>query len=178
MTTSGGRKAASGRERVAPATAEEAIRRAREHGRQAIAEAAAALRCLLDAASLATTGVPSEAQAGLRRAADWLARAESLARESGGARWMEDVAAALDAEIARWEASSRDDPEARAVLRAFLGVREILWEVGLRPRAERSRRSARPPAAAEPSPRAPSEPSERLHPIGARRLERVTVQRG
>ncbi|MGH7286571.1 MAG: hypothetical protein ACREI8_00945, partial [Myxococcota bacterium] len=46
--------------------------------------------------------------------------------------------------IARWEERARQDGEARAVLRAFLGVRELLWEFGIRrpdepaaPRAER-----------------------------------------
>jgi hypothetical protein len=39
---------------------------------------------------------------------------------------------ALDEEIARWELRSREDPNARSVLRAFLGVREILWEVSAR----------------------------------------------
>ncbi len=39
---------------------------------------------------------------------------------------------ALDAEISRWETRAQDDPEARAVLRAFLGLRELLWEFGLR----------------------------------------------
>ena len=39
---------------------------------------------------------------------------------------------ALDAEIARWELRSREDPNARSVLRAFLGVREILWEISAR----------------------------------------------
>ena len=35
-------------------------------------------------------------------------------------------------EIERWEARSARDPDARAVLRAFLGLRELLWELGLR----------------------------------------------
>ena len=42
---------------------------------------------------------------------------------------------ALDAEIARWETKARQDADARAVLRAFLGVRELLWELGMRPSA-------------------------------------------
>ncbi|MDZ7632890.1 MAG: hypothetical protein U5K74_16510 [Gemmatimonadaceae bacterium] len=46
---------------------------------------------------------------------------------AGGMRWTDDQAL---------EMRARHDPEARAVLRAFLGVREILWEFGLRPRAE------------------------------------------
>jgi len=184
------RDAQAERESPAPASVEEAIARAREHGRLALAEAAAAARCLLDAAALATTGAPSEAHAGLRRAADWLARGESLARDASGRRaqrWMQEVAGALDAEIARWEASSRDDPEARAVLRAFLGVREILWEIGLRPQAagggaqrgdaERSSSGrAANAAAAVDATREASDTNEPLRRSGAR-LERVPVQR-
>jgi len=52
-------------------------------------------------------------------------------------------AVALDAEIARWEKRAAADGDARAVLRAFLGLRELLWEVGVRPRPE----PAAPPAA-------------------------------
>ena len=174
MTTSDDSGGGARRESAAPASAEEALARAREHARLALAEAAAALRCLLDAASLAATGAPAEAQTGLRRAAEWLARVEALTREVGERRWLEEVAAALDAEIARWEASSRDDPEARAVLRAFLGVREILWEIGLRPRDRR--RGGAPPASSEP--RAAADSSAPLPRVGARRLERVTIQRG
>jgi hypothetical protein len=95
---------------------------------------------------------------------------------------MDEVAAALDAEIARWEASSRDDPEARAVLRAFLGVREILWEVGLRPLtrdgAGARGPSARPAEGIDPHPPRPAESSGSLRRAGSRRIERVTVQRG
>ncbi len=61
----------------------------------------------------------------------------------------------LDDEIGRWETRGRDDPEARAVLRAFLGVREILWEFGLRPsRAER--RESGPPEPPRHEPSAPA----------------------
>ena len=168
------------RESPRPASVEEAVARAREHGRLALAEVAASARCLLDAVSLATTSAPSEAHAGLRRAADWLARAESLARDASGRRaqrWMREVAGALDAEIARWEASSRDDPEARAVLRAFLGVREILWEIGLRPRAERGPAGARGARAAGAAQREASDANEPLRRSGGARLQRVPVQR-
>jgi hypothetical protein len=35
---------------------------------------------------------------------------------------------AIDQQIDLWEARSRSDPDARRVLRAFLGLREIIWE--------------------------------------------------
>ena len=107
-----------------------------------------ALRALVDAASLAATGAPSDAHAALTGASAWLdGIADQLQTGAGrlAAPWLDAVAHVLDAEIARWETRGRDDPEARAVLRAFLGVREILWEFGLRPSADmgNERRAAR-----------------------------------
>ena len=46
---------------------------------------------------------------------------------------------ALDTEITRWEKRAKDDPEARVVLRAFLGMREILWELSTPPGRQRPR---------------------------------------
>jgi hypothetical protein len=123
-----------------PADATEALLRARDHARAAARESVATLQALLDAASLATTGVPAGARPELSlvtRALDELV--EGLGRpRAEGSRLLEAVAEALDAEIARWEARAADDTEARAVLRAWLGLRELLWELGVR----RSRRGA------------------------------------
>jgi len=109
----------------------EALDRAARHGRAAAAEASAAARALLDAASLAASGKPAD-QGHLAAMVEVLHGAE---------RWLEpdptrdgalfeSVLEALDVEIARWETRSREEPEARAVLRAFLAVREVLWEIG------------------------------------------------
>lgn len=121
-----------------PRSAEEALDRARRHGLTAFAEGVAALRALVDAASLASTGVVGAAHAPLADVLRWVDAAGMRARsEAGvpGALWVDTVADALDDEIERWETRARQDPEARAVLRAFLGVREILWEFGVRPHA-------------------------------------------
>jgi hypothetical protein len=130
-----------------PRSADEALARARRHALAALAESVQALRALVDAASLAATGAPSDAHASLSGASAWLDQiAERMQANAGraGAPWLDAVARVLDDEIGRWETRGRDDPEARAVLRAFLGVREILWEFGLRPsRAER--RESGPP---------------------------------
>ena len=100
-------------------------------------------------------GAPSDAHASLARRARVL---DEIAEQIAGRRrtsrerpLLDALADALDAEIARWETRGRDDPEARAVLRAFLGVREMLWEFGLRP--------SRPSERAEPR-----EPSRRAAP--------------
>lgn len=115
-----------------PANALEALERARRHGRQAVAEALCAMHALLDAASLATTGLPAEGQRGLALAARSLDDLAGAFAEGEGASLLGAVADALDAEIGRWEERAAQDPDARAVLRAYLGVRELLWELGVR----------------------------------------------
>jgi hypothetical protein len=160
-----------GPERDAPASAEEALARARRHARCALSEAVAAAHALLDAAALATNGAPARSTRALAPIARLLDGVEQgLAPDSGAASapLLNAFAEALDAEIARWEARSRDDAEARAVLRAFLGVRELLWELGLRRRdaAPESGGAARAPGAVA-SPRA-----VRRRP----RVERVPVE--
>jgi hypothetical protein len=45
---------------------------------------------------------------------------------------LDSISEALDTEIARWEERAGNDIEARAVLRAFIGLRELLWEFGVR----------------------------------------------
>jgi hypothetical protein len=118
------------------ATVDEALRRAGIHARAALGESLLAVRALMDAASLAAAGVPSDEQrrlAGLASALDALAA--RLVAEEDGASLLAAVFEALDEEIQRWEARSREEPGARPVVRAFLGLREILWELGVRPDA-------------------------------------------
>lgn len=166
----GGRARRSPRARAAPpARLEEALARARDHARAAAAEAAHAARALLDAAALGATGVPAAGHEPLRGAVRWLDELAAQAGGAGHARWLAALGDALDAEIARWEQRSRSDPEARGVLRAFLGLRELLWELGLR---------AAPPAPASPPPAAAPRPRARVEaarPAAARRLERVPI---
>lgn len=156
MTSKTGRT--TGEREVSPI--ESALRSAAEHARNALAEGTAAARFLLEAAALGSTGAPAVESALLREVVQGLERAGRML-EGGNRldaeRWMARVSEALEAEIARWEARGRDDPEARAVLRAFLGVREVLWEFGLRPPV--------------PKPR-PERPVARP----GERLQRVTVE--
>lgn len=163
-----------------PRSADEALERARRHALAALAEAIAAARCVLDAAALATTGAPGEAHEWLRDAAQWLDAAAEQARRGAGrplAPWLEAVSDALDDEIERWEARSRHDPEARSVLRAFLGVREILWEFGLRASSDDASDEARAARAAAPAPAsAPRSRPLRSTRRGPTRLERVPVE--
>ncbi len=149
---------------------DEALARARRHAQNALAEALAAARALLDATSLATSGaaagdhpVFAVADAWIGDAGRHLTEARGLPADLGAA-----LAEALDAEIQRWEERAAADPDARSVLRAFLGLREMLWEVGVRPTAARP---GSPPRAnpAQPSPNPEDEPR-------TRRVERVSVQ--
>jgi hypothetical protein len=95
----------------------------------------ATLQALLDAAALGLTGRASERDALLGPLSRSLAELRALLAPDASLSASSLLGAlfdALDAEIARWELRSREDPDARAVLRAFLGVREILWEIGAR----------------------------------------------
>lgn len=161
-------------ERTSPGTPAEALAEARLHAQRAAAESAAALRALLDAATLAARGEPAAAgrlaplAEALERIAAWL---HPEGDQSGDAV-LRALADGLDAEIARWEAKSREDPEARSVLRAFLAVREVLFEMSTRfatPRKEETEAAA-PGDTEERSPR-PTRPRR-----PRRRVERVAVE--
>jgi hypothetical protein len=169
---------------AAPRSAVEALERARDHARLAAAEGLAALRALLDAASLAATGAASDELRLLGSFGRRLDDAEAALRRGGsvgGDALVAALADALEAEIARWQARSAEDPEARAVLRAFLGLRELLWELGVRPRAgEEAARGARSatetggPRGAGARPRAADRGSE--EPRKGPRVQRVPVE--
>jgi hypothetical protein len=155
-------------EAAAPETVEEALSRARDHGRLAAAESVAAIQALLDAAALALSGRAAEGDAilgPLSRSLDEL-RAMIAPDDSGfGASLLGALFDALDAEIARWELRSREDPNARSVLRAFLGVREILWEI--------SARGGEPPPPSEESGAKAGRTKPSTGPVRSRRRSRV-----
>lgn len=153
------------REGTPPRTGAEALERARDHARVAAAEAIKALHAVLDAAALAGAGSPAEAHRLLGPAArllTQLARDLGSGRDSAAESLLESVARAVDEEVARWEQRAQDDADARAVLRTFLGLRELLWEVGGRPSAGDAQSG---PARRRPKPGGPR-----------RRVQRVTVE--
>ena len=101
----------------------DALERARGHLRLALAETIEAVHALLDATSLTASGVPAGAHPTLQRLTKSLD--ELAAQLAEGATGLSPtltaaILDALDAEIARWEIRSETDPEARAVLRAFI----------------------------------------------------------
>jgi hypothetical protein len=127
------------------------------------------VHALLDAASLAASREPSEASRWLGPIARLLeGLSEGMAGDAGeaAAPLLDALGEALDVEIARWEQRARDDGDARAVLRAFLGLRELLWEFGVR-------RSDAGKGRPEPRPRSAA-------PAGKRRkqprVQRIPVQ--
>lgn len=153
-----------------PETVGEALSRARKHGRAAAAETLAAVRALIEAVSLGASGRPSEASRLLGPLAKLLEGLEgelgSGARD-GSSRTLDSVAAAIDDEIAAWEERARNDTDARTILRAFLGLREILWEFGV------GRGSA--PDGLPPEER-PARPRRRSGRSPGPRIQRVPVQ--
>jgi len=109
----------------------EALLRARRHARRGVGELLLAVRALLDAASLGLSHQPARNHALFAPLSQIL---DDWSTTMGGSD--DDIGAlildALETEIARWESRSREDEEARSVLRAFLGLREFLWEMGIR----------------------------------------------
>lgn len=159
-----------------------ALERARRHTQLALSEGVAAARSYLDAASLRISGKPAEAHrplTDLARALDLLST--GLASEPGELRSsaIQALLDALESEIERWEERSRVDGSARSVLRAFLGLREVLFELGLR----RSDGESRPydvetkPADADSNGRSPSDASASgAERTGPRRVQHIKVQ--
>lgn len=159
---------------VPPECAAEALARARTHIHAAIAEALAGVRALLDASSLALSGEASASHTLLGPIARILeglrAEFDESATTGESAALLRSIAEALDAEIARWETRSETDPEARAVWRAFLGLRELLWEFGIRRESDASGSGETSKPAARKKGRSTS--ARRKQP----RVQRVTVE--
>jgi hypothetical protein len=162
-----------------PASVAEALLRARVHGRAAAAEGFATVRALIDAAALASGGRSSDASRVLGPIAKIF---ESLAAElgsgaiDGSARVLESVLRAIDDEIAVWEERARTDTEARTVLRAFLGLREVLWEFGMRRPGPTANRATAPPSPPNERARPRQQRAANAPSPGRPRVQRVTVQ--
>jgi len=119
--------------------AQEAVDRARRHLRNAAREGLEASRALVEAALLAgnMVGGEGESRGGLageaKSALDaWIAALETDQPFRMPEALAEPLRRAIQAEIDRWEERSVEDESARPVLRAFLGLRELLWELGMR----------------------------------------------
>jgi hypothetical protein len=152
-----------------PDSVGQALAQARQHGRAAVGESLAALQALVEATSLATRGRNADTSRMLGPVAKLFeGLIDDLGRDGNGApRLLEAIAVAVDEEIERWQDRAVDDVEARTVLRAFLGLREVLWEIGVRRSAPRSRsRGGAPRTSGEPGGPRPARP----------RIQRVPVE--
>lgn len=154
---------------------DDALGRARAHLQRAFLEGLEAATALVEAASIvrrdpgADGSLMAEIVRGLDRAVRELRAAGRLDLPPG---LLEPLEKALDAEIARWEARSKRDADARPILRAFLGLRELLFEL-TRSGAARStapRPNGAPRDAERPRPRATRPPPPR------RRVQRFDVE--
>jgi hypothetical protein len=119
----------------------DAIERARRHLRNAVREGLEASRALVEAAMFSgdlDSKSPGSRSGGgftaeIRTALDaWISTLDG----DDPFRMPESISGplhrALQVEIDRWEKRSAEDDSARPVLRAFLGLRELLWELGMR----------------------------------------------
>ncbi|MBW2500966.1 MAG: hypothetical protein JRF61_27095 [Deltaproteobacteria bacterium] len=114
---------------------DEAVERARRHLRAATIEGLEAARAVLEAA-LAAAGTqetpPGSLPGRIRQSLEELAEGlRSGRRITLPSAFVDPLTEALEGEIARWRLRSRDDPDARLVLRAFQGLRELLEEMGI-----------------------------------------------
>lgn len=132
-----------------------ALERTRVHSQLALSEGAAALGALLDAASISVTADADAARNSiLAELARKLDQTSATLADASSYPGVQPLLDALDAQIERWEERSEDDPDARAVLRAFLGLREVLWETGFRPQSAPNPRPSKGDAAHRRSRRA------------------------
>jgi hypothetical protein len=156
----GGRRSRGGK---TDASVRRALEKAVNHAQLALSEGVASARALLDAASIGVSGGPASDHprlAELARTLDRIAAGLSGEAPSLRAAALTALLAAIDGEVVRWEIRSRRDEDARAVLRAFLGLRELLWEMGVRQSEPESKSKFA------------SEPAKRAQPGGRKRASR------
>ena len=158
---------------------DEAIERARVHLRLASVEGLETARALMDAVTIAagrSASAPGKTSREIAAALDDLIahmRAGGGLSVPGGIAL--PLAQALDREIERWQQRSRTEPEARAVLRAFLGLRELLWELGVRVEPAADQRSNARSAGKQEEPK--REPDAETPPRGrSPRVQRFDVE--
>ncbi|MBW1881920.1 MAG: hypothetical protein JRJ58_00215 [Deltaproteobacteria bacterium] len=146
---------------------QEAIARARAHLHNAKREGLEATRALLEAAlhaGAANESGQASLCADLRRALDhWIDSLEQDQLFAMPNALGEPLGRALDAEIVRWEKRSESDEAAPPVLRAFLALRELLWELGMpRDRDEQGASDSSSPQPKEATPRPARQRVQRL----------------
>ena len=114
---------------------DDALDRARQHGRAARDEAIEGLRVLLEVASDVSHASPGPGTALVDEIIRGIDAGLTRIGSGGGFELPSGIGLSLDralgAEIARWEERVKSDELARPVLRVFGGMRELLWELGV-----------------------------------------------
>jgi len=151
----------------------EALERAQTHFKNATREGLEVVRALLEAAQRASEGSDARASSltgELKRSFDeWAASLDPERLTKIPRSLAEPLAKALDAEIGRWERLSKTDETARPVLRAFLGLRELLWEL-------RTRTEQEPNASPDSAPENTSTQTGASRPSAAPRVQRFDIE--
>jgi hypothetical protein len=133
---------------------ERALERARDHARVAVSESIRSLRAFVEAVALAfgddLEGTTASVFTSITKQLDDLETVLSGGNSEDWRPLFQMVMDAVDAEVQRWEARSKTDPNARTVLRAYLSFRELLWEVGARGQKSGTSRECQARAAARP----------------------------
>ena len=109
-----------------------ALERARAHLRKSMLEGLEGIRALLEAAVHASGGAMPTTDSLTGALQTQIEELISTLRHSASFAMprvvVEPLSEAVEAEIRRWEERAKNDPDARLVLRAFLGMRELIWE--------------------------------------------------
>ena len=120
--------------RTRPQSVEEALAQSRQHARLALSEVLRSISCLIDAAALALGAgqnpILDSGWTSLVNAIDEVARKlAGVQVNEPRAEGVSEILAALEQEILRWEDRATHDAHAQAVLIAFVGLREMVWEM-------------------------------------------------
>jgi hypothetical protein len=114
---------------------DQALARSLQHARNSAAEALLAARALMDALSILLANEPvvrhADANSPIAHVAEAIERWARTLRGTDPDPYSPGLPAIIEAvenEIARWEERARTDADARTVLQAFQGIREILAE--------------------------------------------------
>ena len=117
-----------------PQSVEEALVQSRQHARLALSEVLRSVSCLIDAAALALGAgqnpILDTGWTALVSAIDEVAgKLAGVRVEETQADGVSEILTALEVEIARWKGRASQDEHAQAVLIAFMGLHEMVWEM-------------------------------------------------
>jgi hypothetical protein len=111
---------------------DQALQRARMHLRNSMLEGLEGLRALLEAVAHASGQTSASTDSLIGQIQTQIEDLISMVRDRASFVLPKIVLLplneAVETEIKRWQERAKHDPDARLVLRAFLGMRELIWE--------------------------------------------------